>query len=70
MKRTLSTLIVSVACAISFTACANAKDTKGANVEKTVTVIPDGNVITLKQALKLTDNQLPILNNPVGYPKQ
>jgi hypothetical protein len=24
----------------------------------------------LKQALKLTDNQLPILNNPVGYPKQ
>lgn len=52
MKRTLSTLIVSVACAMSFTACANAKDTKGANVEKTVTVIPDGNVITLKEADK------------------
>lgn len=52
MKRTLSILIISVACAMSFTACANAKDTKGANVEKTVTVIPDGNVITLKEADK------------------
>lgn len=52
MKRTLSTLIVSVACAMSFTACANAKDTKGAYVEKTVTEIPDGSVITLKEADK------------------
>ena len=50
MKRTLSTLIVSVACAISFTACANAKDTKEVKEEKTVTEIPDGSVITLKEA--------------------
>ena len=24
----------------------------------------------LKQILKLTDNQLPIMNNPVGYPRK
>ena len=52
MKRTVSTLIVSVVCAISFTACANAKDTKEVKVEKTVTEIPDGSVITLKEADK------------------
>lgn len=52
MKRTLSTLIVSVVCAMAFTACANAKDTKEVKVEKTVTEIPDGSVITLQEADK------------------
>ena len=27
-------------------------------------------VAGLKKALKLTDNQLPLINNPVGYPKK
>ena len=50
MKRTVSTLIMSALCAMTFTACANAKDSKEAKAEKTVTEIPDGSVITLKEA--------------------
>ena len=50
MKRTVSTLIISALCAMTFTACANAKDSKETKAEKTVTEIPDGSVITLKEA--------------------
>lgn len=58
MKRTVSTLILSVVCAMAFTVCANAKDTKEAKAEKTVTEIPDGSVITLMEADKTLSTTL------------
>lgn len=52
MKRTVITFVASAVFAMTFTACANAKNSDEAKAEKTVTEIPNESVITLKEADK------------------
>ena len=83
MKRNIINTLVIGLCAVAVNACGNAANNQPVNADKTATEIPTDSIIQLTKpdtsigitlmqalaALRLGDQQVPLLNNPVGYRK-